>query len=544
MNGISIYKVNKSVLRILHTGDTHLGSRQYQSEVRRQDFFDSFARVIQDAIDDGMDAVVHTGDLFDNRNPTIEDLIETIAVLTPLKKAGIPFLGIVGNHESKQNTQWLDIFEEMGLAERLGTRPVIIENETAQIRFYGIDNLSGPRLASYDFSIFDGTFDSVFDGDSGDNSHMIDSENKTVFNILALHQLLEPVLPGQPLSCDDFTSSIPITFDAVLLGDNHKYECIKHNGAWLTYPGSTERCSAAEVEPRSYNILTFEGSGSGGNGESGNNGGNEISITRRNIPTRDFITIPIASGEKGEFSVEEIYSIIDAYSEKIKESVVFVEFSGVKKTLIPISEIEEYVKKKGAVVARVGDKRDLEKDDGDIINKIVFRDPDEVVTQELRKLNLTEAGYLLDGIIRDMDTAKTNIAEVSETRLKEYLETHDFKEEFKRESIYSDSIPISELLSSEMFSSESPNGFSDTNSDSGGESDSITEPDSSVVSYSVAELDSAAESDSVADSESVPKLNSDDAVHKSDTRESEENKKTVKPRQYTLGDMFGAEDLE
>ncbi|MGB9928381.1 MAG: metallophosphoesterase, partial [Methanosarcina sp.] len=103
-------------IRILHTADTHLGYKQYHSEVRRKDFFAAFELVINDAVDMQVDAVVHAGDLFDSRNPTLEDLLETINILSRLKAAGIPFFGIVGNHESKQNTQWLDLFEEMGLA--------------------------------------------------------------------------------------------------------------------------------------------------------------------------------------------------------------------------------------------------------------------------------------------------------------------------------------------------------------------------------------------------------------------------------------------
>jgi DNA repair exonuclease SbcCD nuclease subunit len=49
--------------RILHTADTHLGYRQYHSEVRRQDFFKAFEVVIRDAVDMQVDAVVHAGDL-------------------------------------------------------------------------------------------------------------------------------------------------------------------------------------------------------------------------------------------------------------------------------------------------------------------------------------------------------------------------------------------------------------------------------------------------------------------------------------------------
>src|SRR6056297_1639817 len=124
-------------IRILHTADTHIGYRQYHSEVRRQDFIDAFSRVIDDAIEMKMDAVIHAGDLFDSRNPTLEDILDTINILSKLKQKNIPFLSIVGNHESKQHTQWLDLFESMGIATRLGILPYKIQN----VAIYGIDNV-------------------------------------------------------------------------------------------------------------------------------------------------------------------------------------------------------------------------------------------------------------------------------------------------------------------------------------------------------------------------------------------------------------------
>ncbi len=110
-------------IKILHTADSHIGYRQYHSDVRRQDFLDAFSSVIDDAIEMKMDAVVHAGDLFDSRNPTLEDILDTMNILARLRDASIPFLAIVGNHESKQHTQWLDLFQNMGIAIRLGTMP-------------------------------------------------------------------------------------------------------------------------------------------------------------------------------------------------------------------------------------------------------------------------------------------------------------------------------------------------------------------------------------------------------------------------------------
>ncbi|MCL2863096.1 MAG: hypothetical protein FWE54_03265 [Methanimicrococcus sp.] len=57
------------------------------------------------------------------------------------------------------------------------------------------------------------------------------NKKRKVCNVLTLHQLLSPILTGQPMSSDDFTRKIPMSFDVLLLGDNHRYECKKYGGA-------------------------------------------------------------------------------------------------------------------------------------------------------------------------------------------------------------------------------------------------------------------------------------------------------------------------
>jgi exonuclease SbcD len=99
--------------RVIHTGDTHLGYAQYHSQTRRADFRDAFEQVIDDAVDDDVDAVIHAGDLFHDRRPELSDLLGTIRLLRRLRRAGIPFLAVVGNHESTRSGQWLDLFEDL-----------------------------------------------------------------------------------------------------------------------------------------------------------------------------------------------------------------------------------------------------------------------------------------------------------------------------------------------------------------------------------------------------------------------------------------------
>ena len=168
-------------IRILHTADTHLGYRQYHSEVRRQDFFNAFSNVVDDALEMQVDAVVHAGDLFDSRNPTLEDLLDAINIISRLKAAGIPFLSIVGNHESKQNTQWLDLFEGMGIACRLGKKPCMVGDAA----IYGIDSVPKSKIPIFDYSDFE-VPEKLPEGGK---------------NLLVMHQIMQPFPYGE-WSCD------------------------------------------------------------------------------------------------------------------------------------------------------------------------------------------------------------------------------------------------------------------------------------------------------------------------------------------------------
>ena len=451
-----------------------------------------------------VDAVIHAGDLYDSGNPSLDDVIRTISLLTILKENDIPFYGIVGNHEGKRNSQWLDLFESMGLAFRLSERPVRIagKNNDIRVSVYGIDNLSAPRLRAYDFSCInemigknergdeektetdrdrekeetdgnrektetdgnretdrnrektetdgnrekaetDGNREKT--GTDGNREDVITERNKSQrdarrpgdFAVLVLHQLLTPVLPAQPVSVYDFLDRIDESFDAVLLGDNHSYECVQipcheepdfegipktpSGKTWVTYPGSTERCNAAETDPRSYNLVTFSEDG--------------LMITRRNIPTRPFVVITIPCENEDEQDavhlIKYIFSKIDDYAEKIRGAVVFAELRGVKETIIQ-ADIEDYILKYGAVVAKVSDRRDTYEEEGATIGDIPYHDPDEVVRDRLKRLNLTEAGLLADSIIRSPEVVKTRVADDTEEKISGLMDEMSFDKPVRR----------------------------------------------------------------------------------------------------------------
>ena len=391
-------------IKILHTADSHIGYRQYHSDVRRQDFLDAFSSVIDDAIEMKMDAVVHAGDLFDSRNPTLEDILDTMNILARLRGAEIPFLAIVGNHESKQHTQWLDLFQNMGIAIRLGTVPYDI----GSVAVYGIDSVTKSKIPLFDYSIFDGA------GDEGQSRH------DCKYNLLVMHQLMNPFAFGE-WDSEEVIQSLPFEVHALLLGDYHKYEKTKVGDSWVTYCGSTERNSAAERETRSYNIITLNDSG--------------IDISRRNILTRDFEFIEVLLEDDAK-AHETIFAAIKEHD--VSDKVVFVDISGNTDILVSFSEVEEFLLKQGALVPRIRDMRVGDEIVDNILVSVSFSDPDEAVKEEIKKMELTGAGLVIDEIVRDMLIGKSKLDTETEIRIGKLIESMDFTDpipHIKREAI-------------------------------------------------------------------------------------------------------------
>ncbi len=227
--------------KVLHTGDTHIGFRQYGLEERRRDFAQAFLRVVDLAVEEGVSAVIHAGDLFEDRSPGAEDLLATLQGLSTLKSAGIHFLGIVGNHEQRRDVQWIDLFENLGLAVHLGADPFDLDG----VPIYGRD-FSGRREIELP---------------------------RCEGGVLVCHQLLDQVEFDGELALEKL---LQCGARYVLMGDYHEYREWREREVLVTYCGSTERWSLDESAPRGVNIIDLQ---------SGR-------LERHKLTTRDFLYIP------------------------------------------------------------------------------------------------------------------------------------------------------------------------------------------------------------------------------------------------------------
>jgi DNA repair protein SbcD/Mre11 len=86
-------------MRLLHTGDWHVG-RSIRGRSRADEFADALDEVVGIARQEGVDAVLVAGDLYDHRLPTPEADELVFETLVRLHGAGIPVVAIPGNHDS------------------------------------------------------------------------------------------------------------------------------------------------------------------------------------------------------------------------------------------------------------------------------------------------------------------------------------------------------------------------------------------------------------------------------------------------------------
>lgn len=349
--------------RLLHMSDTHLGKRQYGSDLRREDFADAFEQAIQYAIDENVDAVIHTGDLFDTRDPSLPDLNGCIDGLDQLRTAEIPFYGIVGNHERKMDAQYLDLINKTGTAERLDTAPTLVNDEVA---IYGIDAVTKPAWHARDFEL--------------------EAPPEDVFTILCMHQLLQPPVPElfADHSLADVLDRVNLDLDALALGDYHESVGTVENGTKVWYAGSTERCATDETAPRTVSVLEID----------------DGTLTRREkeLETRDFLQIDITFAPDDRHAyVEDVVTrhVVDG-------NVVTVTLDG-ESTTVTSRDVREVVMNRGAAVCRVDDQRggpDVDLSEGPTGD---IESADRLIEEKLAEQNLSDIAVDIEARVRSND---------------------------------------------------------------------------------------------------------------------------------------------
>lgn len=367
--------------KILHLSDTHLGNRQYGSNTRRDDFTRAFEAAIDRALEENVDAVIHTGDLFHRRTPSLPIVTDCIEILRKLADEDIPFYGIVGNHDRKMDQQWLDLIRETGTADRLDQTPTMVNDDIA---LYGIDAVTKPAWHAADFTLEE-------------------PPNSNAFRLLGLHQLFEPLVPEFYADHDltDVLDRVDIDIDALALGDYHKTESRIVEGVPAWYAGSTERCATDEIEPRTVSLLEIEDG--------------DLERRELELDTREFepIRIEFDEGDSHGYARDEL----DRH--QLDDKVAIVKLTG-ERTPVTSSDVYDMAIDKGAAVCKVDDnrgRRQLDLEDGP---QGEIQSADKLIEEKLADQNLSDIATDVEERVRtDDDLAQSAIDDTMQELIEE-----------------------------------------------------------------------------------------------------------------------------
>ena len=391
-------------MELVHLSDTHLGRNSSSGIERKRDYARAFESVIDDAVERDVEAVIHSGDLFDSPSPSIETLERTDETIQKLTDNGIPFIVIVGNHERKRSLQWVDFLSRNQDLRRLSRDPMVIsdDEDEEQIVLYGIDAVRKPLWDSADFTL---------------TAPSIDSQ--TAPRMLFMHELVSPPINKgiEDYELSEIVPRLKLDIDFLALGDYHDpiNEYVEEFSLETYYAGATERINrndfTGETEP-SYVLLTVED--------------NEVTYER--VPVKytrpyEYVTIE----EMADKSISEVKSEIDGYTFDYKagDPQVILTLRG-ESGDIPSKELAEYIYRKGVLHVQVVDERGRSDEFYEIdTDQLESESIDSMLSETVSSLNLSEVAQNIEDVVRDMEVSNNKIRDETNTLITDSIVEED-----------------------------------------------------------------------------------------------------------------------
>lgn len=239
--------------RFVHFSDAHIGHRQYGVMTRRDDMYMSFRSTILDAVDEGVDFAVFSGDLFHNKDVNARALSDAENGLEEFDNADIPVVGIQGNHDAnlyKEDLNWLEYLhsrERLVLleADLQDDGPVFEKHDFEEpgtssgyvdldgVRVFGLQYL-GQRTSDY--------LEEVADAIETVN----EEEGEPEMTVLLGHFGVEGHIPGMAGGIS-FNQLEPLEEVIDYLGLGHLHKQYSHSD-WVFNPGSLEAHDTREAQ--------------------------------------------------------------------------------------------------------------------------------------------------------------------------------------------------------------------------------------------------------------------------------------------------------
>ena len=208
-------------MRFAHLSDTHLGYKHLAKDKREHDFYEQFQKTIDRIIEEEVDFVIHSGDLFDQSPPHIEPLKAFQDGLLKLKEAEIPMYAIAGNHDIKYIKDKVIpqiLFENYGLKIISAENPYYYEGD---VLICGVPHQKKSKSEELKESLL----------------KLSQEAENAEKSILVLHQ---GVLERFPEYLEIKMDELPENFDYYAMGHLHNFFELECGRGKLVYPGSME----------------------------------------------------------------------------------------------------------------------------------------------------------------------------------------------------------------------------------------------------------------------------------------------------------------
>ena len=232
-------------MKFAHLADTHLGYRQFGLIEREKDFYEVFEKVIDKIIEEKVDFVIHSGDLFETARPSPNALLVFQKGLLKLKGAGIPMYAIAGNHDMVMRKGAIPpqvIFKKLGLKV---ISPINTHYTHGDVFIAGLPYYPSSQVK-------------VLKSKLAEISKKAANYDKS---ILVLHQGIDKYF-GYQYELE--IGEVPDNFDYYALGHIHKYVNDSFGKGRLVYPGSGEIWKTSEIQDYKENgkgfvVVDFDG---------------------------------------------------------------------------------------------------------------------------------------------------------------------------------------------------------------------------------------------------------------------------------------------
>jgi DNA repair protein SbcD/Mre11 len=311
--------------RFAHLADCHLGSWR-QEELQKLNF-KSFQKIIDTCIQEKVEFILISGDLFDSAYPPIEILKDSFAEFKKVKDANIPVYLIAGSHDfSASGKTFLDVLEKAGFCKN-------VENweaeESGKIK---LKPHMHDQIAIY--------------GYPGRKSGMeVEDLSKVYFSeihpftIFMIHTTIKDVVGTIPMESVE-KEKLPIA-NYYAMGHIHQPFETKESNSHFIYPGPTFPNNFQELSDLKYGsfqIVEIDGT--------------NTKAQSVKVPIKEVASIEIEINN-GLTATQEIISELDKLN--LKDKIVLLKLKGTlmqgKTGDIKFNEIDEFIKKKEAFVS-------------------------------------------------------------------------------------------------------------------------------------------------------------------------------------------------